>query len=166
MPEHKPALGAPSYHWLRVRALAACGEYAQAEDECAQMLAASDDPAGGPGPLREQIALRVGQGVLDEAPGWGIPPFSFQKVIGRQDFRQRAYDLARSLRQEADVRTLRGVLALEEGQLSSAEADFRRALDLWQNDAAAAAGSGLDFSGRLMARDCLEWLRRDQPDGG
>ena len=116
-----------------------------------------------PGPFRGEMALRIGQGVLDEAPGRGALPFTFQKVFARPEFRQQVFDLARSLRQEADVRVVRGLLALEEGQLADAEADFSQAVGLWQNEAACASGGGLDFSGRIIAQDCLEWLRPGRP---
>jgi tetratricopeptide (TPR) repeat protein len=163
-PEHEAALGAASYHWLRVRALAARGEYALAEEECAQMLWVPGS-AGEPGPYRGPMALRVGQAVLDEAPGAAALPLAFQKALDRPEFRQSVLDLARSLRQEADVRVLRGLLALEEGRLSEAEADFRLALGVWRDEATAASGGGLDFSGRVMAQDCLGWLRAESPHG-
>ena len=31
-------------------------------------------------------------------------------------------------------------------------------LAVWQDEAAAAAGGGLDFHGRVIAQGCLEWL--------
>ncbi len=163
-PEHEAALGGASYHWLRVRALAASGEYASAEEECASMLPPAAVP-GDPGPLRTEMALRLGQAVLNEAPG-GVPAAAFQKALTRPEFRRRAFDLAESLRQEADVRTLRGLLTLEEGRLPEAEADFRLAVGLWRDAETAASGGGLDFGGRVIAQDCLEWLRRDRPAAG
>jgi tetratricopeptide (TPR) repeat protein len=166
-PEQEAALGPASYHWLRVRALAACGDYAPAEEECAQMLsspAAGEDD--GPGPWRAEMALRVGQAVLDEASLGGLLPSALHRARTRPEFRYRAFDLARSLQQEADVRVMRGLLALEEGQLAEAEADFRLALGLWRNEEAFASGGGLDFGGRVIAQDCLEWLRRGRLAAG
>jgi hypothetical protein len=35
---------------------------------------------------------------------------------------------------------------------------FRAAVALWQDEASAAAGGGLDFDARPIAQACLEWL--------
>jgi hypothetical protein len=64
--------------------------------------------------------------------------------------------LSTSLKQQADAHVLRGLLALEEGEVDEADAAFRLALTLWQDDA---ADSGLDFNGRIAAQTCVEWLK-------
>jgi tetratricopeptide (TPR) repeat protein len=158
-PQHKEALGAASYHWLRARARAACGDYEAAEEECAAMLPAGADPVL----LRRQMALRIGEAVLDEAPGGGEWPTVIRKFVSRPLFRERVFDLGRGLRQDADVRVVRGLLALEEGRTAEAGADFRLALEIWKNSETAASGGGMDFSGRGVAQDCLRWLGQEPP---
>jgi tetratricopeptide (TPR) repeat protein len=156
--EHKEALGPASYHWLRVRARAACGDYEAAEEECSAMLPPASGTADDPGPLRRRVALWVGQAMLDEAPGGGAWPSAIRRFVGRPIFREQVFDLAGSLRQEADVRVVRGLLALEEGRTAEAESDFRLALGTWKDRETVASGGGLDFGGRPIAQDCLEWL--------
>jgi tetratricopeptide (TPR) repeat protein len=158
-PEHKAALGA-SYHWLRVQALAARGDYALAREECNRLA-----PAGAPGPhgsegvpLREIMAGMIGQMVLDEQPGGRCPPDLLRRARSRYEFQSRIRELAKSLRLGADVTVLRGLLALEEGAVDEAEIAFRQALTLWKDAATAASGGGLDFNAHAIARGCLELL--------
>jgi len=61
-------------------------------------------------------------------------------------------NLTRSLSRQADVWVLRGLLALELGELAEAEDAFRQALDLWQE------GKGVDFNGRPIAETYLDFL--------
>jgi hypothetical protein len=57
------------------------------------------------------------------------------------------------LRDVANARTFRGLLALEQGDADEAEVSFRLALDLWQG------GAGLDFKARPLAEDGLRLLQ-------
>jgi hypothetical protein len=158
--EHKAALGASSYHWLRAQALAASGDYALAEEECAELGRALLLGQEGKEPLgpREMMALVVSQVVLDEQPEAGSMPQLLWRPFQRGEFRNRIARLAQSLRREADVTVLRGLLALEEGEVEEAEVAFRLALGLWQDEATELSGSGLDFSGRVIALESLKWL--------
>jgi tetratricopeptide (TPR) repeat protein len=164
-PEQEAALGAVNYHWLRAQALAASGNYALAEEECTQMVRALavDPKTGQPVRYRQRMALLVGQTVLDEHPREASVPYLFERTYARTGFHQRVTGLARSLRQEADVTVLRGLLALEEGRVdeeNGAAVDFRTALELYQDEAAAVSGAGLDFNGRPVAQGYLELLER------
>jgi hypothetical protein len=62
------------------------------------------------------------------------------------------------LRQEADIRVLRGLLALESGAVDDAREDFRAALEVWNDDSAAFSGAGLDFPTRSIAQYALGLL--------
>jgi tetratricopeptide (TPR) repeat protein len=155
-PEQKSALGAPTYHWLRTQALAAAGDYLPAEEECAQLASAGLETE--PLPPRELIALLAGQAVLNEQPSGAsvanLPLFVFEQTL----LPGRALPSAKRLRQEANSNVFRGLLALEQGDVEEAEVAFRLALALWQDDAAAASGAGMDFKDRPIAEGCLRWL--------
>jgi hypothetical protein len=154
-PGHKSFLG-PSYHWVRAMALAAAGDYAPAEEECGELAAEGRDPsAAGP---RQAMAAVVGQGVLNEHLAGLSLGHLFWQPQSRRDLHVRTGGLAASIRQEADATVLRGMLALEAGEVELAADDFRRALAAWGGPAAAASGAGIDFNGRVIAQGCLEWL--------
>ena len=67
------------------------------------------------------------------------------------------------LRQEADVRVLRGLLALESGAVKDARAHFRAALDVWGSDRQAATGAGVDFFARPIAEQTIRLLEEAGP---
>jgi hypothetical protein len=158
-PEQEAALGV-SYHWLRAQALAATGDYAPARQECehlARKLAAG--PQGqDPAQARVAIAQLAGKRILDEPLGEGSLAGLFLRARGRFEFRNHVNGLAQSLKREAELCVVRGLLALEEGDVDEAEALFRVALTVWKDEASAASGAGLDFGGRAVAQACLEWI--------
>jgi hypothetical protein len=158
-PEQQAALGT-SYHWLRAQARAASGDYALAEQECGQLsqALAVGFPGQGSVQFREVMALLAANRVLDEQPAGGSLFDLLRRAQGRFDFYNRITGLAQRLRREADVTVLRGLLALEEGEVDEAEIAFREALSYWEDAAAAASGGGLDFNGRAIAQGYLEWL--------
>jgi tetratricopeptide (TPR) repeat protein len=157
-PEHRDDLGASTCHWLRVQALAASGEYALARQECSQLARVAALGGSGGVHARQALALLVAQVVLGEQPGTESIPFLLRKDFIRLAFPRQLAGFVRRLRQEADVTVLRGLLALEEGEVGEAEFACREALGLWQDPAAAAGGSGLDFNARPVAQACLQWL--------
>jgi hypothetical protein len=160
-PDQRAALGEPGYHWLRARALAAGGDYGQAEEECDELARTVATGSAAPGPFvrpRERLALVVGQALLEEHPGPESVPALAWRASRRGELQTRVADLARALRQEADGLVLRGLLALELGDVDEAEVAWRVALALWGDEAAAASGGGLDFGGRVIAQEGLDWL--------
>ncbi len=159
-PEDESALGSTSYHWLRVRALAASGEYTRAEEACLQSVRAVarrpdlDEPAS----LREEMALRVAALVLNGEKA--LETFFGNMLTGHNPtalFAQLA-SLTQRLKQQADYSVFFGLLALEGGETEEAQLAFRTALELWKDETTAASGGGLDFHGRTIAQNCLRWL--------
>ncbi len=157
-PAHRASLGAPAYHWLRAQALAASGDYLGAGEECADLARTSGQGDAGTGPLwlGGAIALTIGQGVLDANPVGRSLPDELARVVGQAETHARVAGLVDALRQEADATVLRGLLALEEGEVGEAADAFRKALTVWREDPT--AGGRLDFNGRVIAQDCLRWL--------
>src|SRR5262249_955221 len=148
-PVQKASLGATSYHWLRVQALAALGDYALAREECEQLASEGRDRESSQS--REGMALLIGQAVLDEQPRGAPVPARLLHAYGGIKFKTRVGGLAKGLGDEANAIVFQGLLALEEGAVDEAEVAFRLALDLWKDDAAAASGAGLDFKTRPVA---------------
>ena len=159
--EHQGALG-PTYHWLRVRALAASGEYALAQAECTD-LAAGGESSSGSDP-RVVAAALVGQAILDGRRPIDHPGALAWEAFSQFGFRRTLSQLVVIMRREADAIALRGLLALEAGDTERAAADFRTALATWRGMNAAADGSGIDFNARLMCQGALAWIESVDPE--
>jgi tetratricopeptide (TPR) repeat protein len=156
-PEQEATLGTP-YHWLRAQALAATGDYALAEEECEE-LARSVVPGGEAAETRqilEALAMRLAQAVLEGQPGEGAVPHLTRQVLVWRGLRVRLLSFTRSRSQWADATVLRGLLALEEGEVDEARRAFRQALAPWQDQKE--SRGRLEFNGRPAALGCLEWL--------
>jgi hypothetical protein len=105
------------------------------------------------------MAGKVGAALLQELPVSGSLVHELMRPYLKALFRRDVLNLAQELRHKADATVLRGLLALEEGDIAEAEVAFRVALALWKDQAAAASGSGLDFGGRPIAQGYLELLK-------
>jgi hypothetical protein len=155
-PEQKNDLGAFSYHWLRAQALAAGGDYALAEQECEQLAALARGSERLP--PAEEAALVIGEAILSEQPLAASVADRPARAVGRTLFSNRIAGLAKGLQQEANANALRGLIALEEGDVEEADVAFRLALAVWGDEATAASGGGLDFKARPIAQGCHRWL--------
>jgi hypothetical protein len=149
--------GTPHYPALQVQAAAACGDYTAADRALDQMsepfrqVRVSQEKVL---PLREAAALRVGGAVLGRpAPGAGpagLAGAGYQQFEWLQPLTGSAGPGL--LRQEADVGVLRGLLALESGDMGAARDHFAAALAVWGSEAQAATGAGLEFAARPIAQ--------------
>jgi hypothetical protein len=155
-PQHREMLGEDYYHWVRAQALAALGDYARAEDELASTVTGGAKGSGSP---RALLALVVSQAVLDQQPGSVSLPRLAWQARRRLDFNKRAEELVVSMRQLADWSTLRGLIALEQGDDAEATAALRSALSFWKAPEAT-SGGGIDFAGRPLAVEVLHRLER------
>ena len=151
-PELEGSLGSLSFHWLRAQALAAAGEYAAADVELAEL-------AGRPG--KDQVAgafgRLVGRAVLNEQAGLQYLPQLVWRALARNDFVAAAEGMIRGLTEESDAATLRGLVALEAGEIDRAREHFRQALAFSDERT---VGSVRDFGGWPVARTCLNWIER------
>lgn len=158
-PEQEASLGMQRYRWLRILAAAATGDYAAADADLA--YAAGLGSGADSQSSRDEMALTIAKAVLDDRPGeWLSFATLGWRVYGRIEFSRVVRLLVETLTQQADVTTLRGLLALEVGEVAEAEAAFRQALADWNAD----SRSGVDFNGRVIARDCLGWLESARAD--
>jgi hypothetical protein len=148
--ELKGPLGAIGYHWRRARARAALGEYAAADAELLELAGEE-----GPDPARtgRVFAALAGRALLDERPGaWGLPALA-ARAWGRFQFRGAVGQEAAALAGRADAAVLRGLLALEAGEVERARAALGAALGY------AGPGGGVRFNGHPVAEDALRLLR-------
>jgi tetratricopeptide (TPR) repeat protein len=149
-PAHKAALGASRYGWLRAQLAAATGGYQQADKELAELVALSRQvrvPGKSAMTVRAAVLLGVSQAVLGAvAPPGHTDPSAFGLLLPLR----MALGAAGTLRQEADLAVVRGLLALEAGADRLAEKQFGQAL---------ATGSPGKFSGRTTALRYLHLLR-------
>src|SRR5205807_452078 len=127
------------------------GEYAAAEDECAQLIRTLDlnFPAQPLMGLRVQLALGVAHTVLDHQPERGSLFWLLRRVIRQSELADRLSSVSLALRRGADLYVLRGLLLFEEGDVGEAELAWREALTLWKDPVAGTSGGGLDFNGRV-----------------
>jgi tetratricopeptide (TPR) repeat protein len=159
-PEQEAELGSSSYHWIRVQALAALGDYEEAQKEFEQLVRTDDVDQG-----RKRLAPHQAMGALVtqallEQPAFGTSlPARLWRNLTQVQYYARMGGLAKRIQHQADITVLQGLLALEEGDVETAEVKFRQALDCWKDEVAAAYGGGIDFNARIVAQQCLEWLK-------
>ena len=148
-------LGAPTYHWLRAQAFAALGNYAQAEEEFAALAPAwqLDDPNAEH--HREALAMLVARRALEEWPVGA--PYQLRWPFGRAEYARGVSSLIENMEKQADILVLRGLIALEQGDIESAGGAFQVALEFSQDES---KDDGLDFPGRVVAQECMKWLGR------
>jgi tetratricopeptide (TPR) repeat protein len=160
MQENKPVLGEtdipfyrlPAYEWLRLCQCAAEGDYAGAAEAAGLMRRAvhSADQQG-PARLRKELpvvlATEAGLGALPPSP----LPWRVVRLV-REDMRRSAAAAGVFLHQEqADLRTLEGLLALEQGDAAAAVDSFLQALRSGGNEPFAGRALATAYLGRLAA---------------
>jgi hypothetical protein len=164
--EQRDVLGPANYAWIQALMKAATGDYAAADDDLATIAAlpVQVEQAGSISfPPRDALALAAATAVLNGPLGDQGPAQFLRTALGAPHLRALTSGLGAELARQADLKVLRGVLAVEEGASALAEALFREALALWGSDAAAASGAGIDFPARLIAQEYLRWLTARSP---
>jgi len=151
------SLSQDKYVWLRCRALIALGDYDSADGELT-ILVGSTGRLPDPARVAKEVGGLVGKAVLDEQAGWPSVPGAVLLAINQSDFRTRVAEITQKLALVADITVLRGLIALEAGNIEHAREAFRVALayspSRW--------GTGqLEFSSRRVAWDCLALIERN-----
>lgn len=158
-PEHEREIGFSRYHWIQAQAAAACGDYAAADAELEKGSQVLQSVAFLPKiflPPRSDLAFRgVGTILALRLPLEGVAGLATGIYFQTEALRPVGQH-ADLLRQEADARVVRGLLALEWGDVESARRLFRAALDVWGSEEMVAMGGGLDFSARPIAQQQLQ----------
>ncbi|MBP3954821.1 hypothetical protein J8F10_05935 [Gemmata sp. G18] len=149
--EARGSLSDFTYHSLRAQAFIAAGEYANADAELTAMIG-----PGGQLPSTSQVGKEVaglvGKTLLDEQPAGFILPQLPWRTLGRPEFENRIAERSRKLARSADILMLRGLVALEAGNIDRARESLHAALAFSPNRW---GGGQLAFNGQTVARDCL-----------
>ncbi len=151
-PEMRGAQGDFAYYWVKAQANCALGEYAAADAEFGQMIGPGGRP---PEQVAADVGVLLGKALLDRSPGAASAPRLAIQTLTDYDFRTAVARYGTQLGRLSDVLVLRGLVALEAGDVAGARAAFRAALayspSRW--------GDGrLEFNGRWVAWECLGLL--------
>jgi tetratricopeptide (TPR) repeat protein len=152
-PDLKDPLQAVEYHWLRTKALAAGGEYAAAAAELIESAGGSEPDVAR---TSRVFAVLVGQLLRTEQPGGVGLSAAVSRVLGRFDFRSEVQKVVRELAPRSDAAVLRGLLALEAGEMAQAREAFRASLACAPDSPAV---GGWTVSSWPVARDGLRLLK-------
>jgi tetratricopeptide (TPR) repeat protein len=150
--------GSVTYHELLVRLAAATGDYAMAESELRRVSATLVPRTARGLPPQAQAGYDLARALHQALQPQQSAAALAQTALAEQMFLDEAGRIITGLRRRANVDVVRGLLALEAGRTADAEAAFRAALDTWQGPGGGGLATGLDFSGRPVAEDCLRLL--------
>ena len=152
----KDYLGPVTYLEMQIQLEAASGNYTQAEDDLEELIEAVhviEDPQVGRLATRGGVAVAAVHAVMHALPNDGVMPFIFRTTFFYPSIIQNTARLTDAMRREADLTTLRGLLALEYGGIDQARRDFHNAVGTWGSAAATDAGGGLSFQALPIALD-------------
>jgi tetratricopeptide (TPR) repeat protein len=147
-PEVAGSLGAEKYHWALARAHLAVGDYEAADRDLAAM-AESDARPRPPEAVSEEVAAVVGKSVLDGVPRTGQLDQHVWQTLSTADLLNRVTEITRTLSRQANMTTLRGVVAMEAGNVPRAREAFADALTY-------SSGGQFEFGGRRAAAAGLD----------
>jgi len=152
----KGYLGAEQYLEMQLQLEAASGNYQQAEAYLREMienLHAVKGPRSDGLSIHGEASVAAARALLFAQPYDGYIPVLFRTTFLYPSILQQTAELTGAMRREADLKTLRGMLAVEYGAIDQARKDFQDALALWGDAATAKAGGGLNFPARPIAQD-------------
>src|SRR5262249_51646739 len=110
-----------------------------------------------------QMCLKVGQTVLDAFIQGHNSLTLFQTGLDRIQALSGAKSLTLFLSQYADEQVLRGLLALEWGDIRLARQCFQTSLAMWIDEEAVRTGAGIEFNGRRLAQHYLHLIESAGP---
>ena len=164
-PDEEALVGRGRARWLKAEANAACGDYPGADaalDNMSEEMRRVRLPPNLVVPVRTAIAFRVGMAMLSPSPLATSPADRASALYFPKEALGGLAAPVVLLRQEADFRVLRGLLALEAGDMENAHRQFGTALSVWQSDLAAQTGAGLDFPSRGIAQLMMRRLQEKE----
>ncbi len=163
LPEHEFVLGPETYRLYRLQLMAAQGDYEGADAELKQMLDASERPIDYyrmKATVPEALALSFTQMILDGRSEMESLPQRYVVYDNRQKLMAYTMKLLEGYVKSADIRTIRGLLALESGNVAEAERGFRDALRLRDSVA------GVDFNSRELAEHFFSQITSQRDERG
>jgi hypothetical protein len=164
-PGFREILASFDYHWLLAQLQAASGDYGPADAELEILARPQEQQLFGRYAklldARSAASLLVArtmlEGVLQQTAVFWSVLGPFNQLEGTAQLEAAL----RELQKESDVTMLRALLALECGETETAKDLCQRALALWRSETATELGEGLDFSGRPVAQQVLELLKKN-----
>jgi hypothetical protein len=166
-PIHEKDLGTALYYQIRAKLGAASGDYDQADRDLEASLLKLSDLAKQPMSLRDGGAFMVGSAVLHGASGGPFAKIS-NEILRLAPLKKTTlllpdhgnlgrymWELNLKIAEEARVNVLRGLLALEAGNLEHAQRVFRVSLRFWQSPGGMVFPDPESLSCRLIAQ---QWL--------
>ncbi len=154
-PDLAQSIGSATYHEILACVAAATGNYREAGLEMRSVATALVRvPTRLPTP-QTQAAYDIARAMLS-VPFANTTPGTFaHTVLVREGLLEEVQQIVSSLRRERNALVVAGLLALEGGQIEEAEDAFSLALGRRPSWDGADTVTGLDFSGRRVAQDCL-----------
>jgi hypothetical protein len=148
------------YRWIRARMYAATGDYAAATAALERLAEISftvpNGPAGTGYPA--QMSSSIARVLLQALNSTSTPINLFQSATNRIAVFKNAIEQIFFLRQCAEFEALRGLLALEAGDIPLAAQCFRSCTAMWGSEEAERTGAGIDFNGRRLAQHYLQLI--------
>ena len=158
-PEVGGSLGGQMYHWTLARAHLALGDSEAGDRALAEMIGLGGD-LGSPAAIGQEVGAVVGKGVLDALAASGHFDQMVWQVLSRADLEQRVDEVSQTLTLQANMVTLRGLMALEAGDTARARDTLRAALRYSLDHS---GGGQLEFGGRRVAVAALGRLDLGPP---
>jgi hypothetical protein len=175
MPQLENLLGKERYHWWQAMLAIVSGDYTTADQHLVGSIAglqagfAVRDLRAAEGtpeairkrpemPARTAFALDIGNAFFEALRNIQPRPFALDAILRRAYMVERVSLVDALLRHEADTEVLRGILALERGEIAAARAAFDRALSLWGSERALAEGGHIDFPARKPAQRMIDLI--------
>lgn len=157
-PEQEPVLGTFNFHWLQILLAAADGDYARADEHLRRLIAAAPPPVESPRePAWARLALAPVDG-LQIVSGSSNNPLRLALAFTPRGLEGQLLPgparSPRGTRQDADHHALRGLLALEQGDIESAQRSFQQGLAIWNGSTGSAP----------IARNYLRLMVKAKPE--
>ena len=154
-PNLEASLGAATYHEMRGCLATVEGNYQEAGHALRRVAdSVMQVPSRLPTPFR-QASYDVARAMLTTPLVGANPCASMYTAFVRQGLSLEVQQITTSLRREANVHVVTGLLALEAGQIEEAEPLFRAVVARAQPENGEVRAGGIDFSGRQVAEECL-----------
>jgi hypothetical protein len=166
--KQRASMSPQDYKWLQAEIAAVLGDYDRLDAELADLSPDFKQPdwTGRPSTdLRAEAARGIAELLMRETgfrlqPSLEIPemPLDELGLPSRASISGRLLKVVQRLVAEAEMATLRGVFALEQGETERAEVLFRQALSIWVNEERARSGASRDYENRPLAQYYLDLI--------
>ena len=160
--EHEGFLPPDMFHWFRVKAAAAVGNYSEACQEAVYLTQGQSRLAL---PMAPSMALAIARDGLDRLAGPGNGVSAIWNQLPPNDLDSQLSTMLRRWRLEMNGFAVLGLLSLERGDAVEGQRALRESLALSPVVVPQGSGSALDFPARRLARAVLESLPPSEISG-